>query len=429
VGEPRLAGPVVRVTGAPGGTGQTPLPDYLSRLVGYLGKPRRLVLGLHSGTSTDGPTAALAEIEGHGATARLTLLAHHTYEYPADLRTALLQVMDRRTATVDRVCQADIAVGEFFAGAAHDLAGRAGITMADVDLIASSGQVTYQVIAGQREEHDWPGGAQRTSMLDLGDGGVIAVACGVPTVSGLRRKDNAVGGFGAPLVPLGDWVLFRDAAADRVIWNIGGICNATVVGAGTAYSSVWAFDAGPGNMVIDRLAAQITGQAYDAGGSLAAQGAVAEGLLEELMADSFVRTPPPKAAARQLFGNSFTEHLTARAAQLGLSPLDTIATATAFTAETIAFAQRSFIDPVCGGAELVFAGGGARNPVLMDMISKRVHPAPVRTSEELGVPFDCREVFSMMLIANETVHGSPGNCMSATGASRPVALGHFDFAQ
>jgi anhydro-N-acetylmuramic acid kinase len=412
-------------------TEHTELPDYLDRLVSYLRKPRRLVLGLHSGTSTDGPTAALAAIEGHGETARLELVAHHTYDYPADLRTALLEVMDRRTATIDRVCQADIAVGEFFAEAAHDLARRAGVAMADVDLIASSGQVTYQVIAGQRREHDWPGGAQRTSMLDLGDGGVIAVACGVPTVSGLRRKDNAVGGFGAPLVPLGDWVLFRDAGTARVVWNIGGICNATVLAAGAPYAAVWAFDAGPGNMIIDRLAAQITEgrQGYDAGGALAAQGSVAEGLLEELMTDSFVRTAPPKAAARQLFGNHFTDRLTTRAAQLGLSTLDTIATATAFTAETIAFAQRSFIDPACGGAELIFAGGGARNPVLMDMIRKRLHPATLRTSDELGIPADCREVFSMMLIANETVHGSPGNCVAATGASRPISLGHLDFAQ
>lgn len=406
----------------------TGLPAYLVALQSYIRKPTRLVLGLHSGTSTDGPTLALARVSGVGESARAELVATETRVYPTDLRAGLMQVMERETGTVDRICQADVAVGEFFADAALEFVHNSGLLMSDVDLIASSGQVAYQVIPGQRAEHNWQSGRQYMSMLDLGEGAVIAERTGIVTISSLRRKDNAVGGFGAPLVPFGDWVNFRDDRTDRVVWNIGGICNATVLPAGQSYAAVWAFDAGPGNMVIDRLAVEVSGGelTYDVDGRLAAQGKVSEVLLEEALLDAFIQAEPPKAAARQLFGEVFTANFRRRGVELGLRGEDLIATATALTAEVIARAQARFIAPKVDPAELVFAGGGAHNPVLMQMIASRVAPVRVVTSDALGVPIDCREVLAMILIANETVHGRPSNCVPATGASRPVALGHID---
>jgi anhydro-N-acetylmuramic acid kinase len=404
------------------------LPAYLTKLQDYVTKPTRTVVGLHSGTSADGPTAVVAEVTGVGDTARVTVIDHETYPYPRALRTALLQVMDRRTATVDLVCQTDMAVGEFFADAAIDLARRSGLDMADVDLVASTGQVTYQVIPGQRAEHQSALGREYMSMLDLGEGGVIASRTGVVTVSSMRRKDNAVGGFGAPLVPFGDWVNFRDAIVDRVVWNIGGICNATIIPAGKPYEAVSAFDAGPGNMVLDRLASDATDGrlTYDEDGALAASGRVSQELLDHALQDAFIQQDPPKAAARQLYGDEFAGDFAHRGRELGLSAHDLLATATALTAEVIALAQRRFVAPHSGATELVFAGGGARNPVLMRMIAERVAPTPVVTSEQFGVPIDCREVLAMVLIANQTVHGRPSNCVPATGAARPVALGHID---
>jgi anhydro-N-acetylmuramic acid kinase len=402
-------------------------PAHLLSMQSYLTKPDRLVLGLHSGTSADGPTAALVRVTGATETARVELLASRTYEYPPELRRGLLQVMERASGSVDRVCQADIAVGEFFAEVAHEFTVQHGIQLPELDLIASSGQVTYQVIPGQRGDHDWVD-RQYLSMLDLGEGGVIAARTGVMTVSSLRRKDNAVGGFGAPLVPFGDWVNFRDAHMDRVVWNIGGICNATVIPAGDDFSSVWAFDAGPGNMLIDRLAAEVTdGQlTFDRDGALAAQGAVCAQLVTESMTHPFIRQDPPKAAARQLFGDEFGADFLRRGRELALSSVDLLATATALTAEVIADAHRRFVAPRVRTAELVFSGGGALNPVLVKMISGKVAPTRVITSQAFGVPVDCREVLAMVLIANETMHGRPSNCPAATGASRPVVLGHID---
>ncbi|MCU1432645.1 MAG: anhydro-N-acetylmuramic acid kinase, partial [Actinotalea sp.] len=267
-----------------------------------------------------------------------------------------------------------------------------------------------------------------TSMLDLGEGAVIANRTGVVTVSGLRRKDNAVGGFGAPLVPFGDWVNFRDERVARVVWNVGGICNATVIPAGEPFEAVWAFDAGPGNMLLDQLATILTdgAAAFDADGAMAARGVVSDELVQVTMRDAFIQRDLPKAAARQLYGEEFTAHFVARATVLNLSGDDMMATATALTAEVIADAQRRFIAPRTPVGELIFAGGGARNPVLMRMVAERVAPVTVRTSDSMGIPVDCREVMAMVMIANETVHGRPSNCLPATGGRQPVAQGHID---
>ena len=406
----------------------TVLPTYLTKLQEYVSKPTRTVIGMHSGTSADGPTVALVRVSGSGGTASVEIVARDTYEYPAWLRSELLKVMDRNTATVDAVCQADMAVGEFFASAALDLVQKHRVDLRDVDLIASSGQVTYQVIPGQRPEHRTGLDREYMSMLDLGEGAVIATRTGVITVSSLRRKDNAVGGFGAPLIPFGDWINFRSETVDRVVWNVGGICNATIIPAGKPYSDVWAFDAGPGNMVIDWLASDATGgsQSYDRDGMLARQGRVSRQLVERALQDAFIQQPPPKAAARQLYGNDFAAEFARYGRELGLGPTDLVASATALTAEVIGLAQIRYISEGSRANELIFAGGGAQNPVLLDMIRERVSPTPVMTSDEFGVPTDSREVLAMILIANETLHGRPSNCLAATAAEKSVALGHID---
>lgn len=403
-------------------------PSYLAALEKYVGTQEKIVVGMHSGTSADGPTVAVTRVSGRSETARICMLAHHTYAYPRQLRDTLLRVAERSSSTIDQICQADIAVGEFFADAALDLLRRTGLTAQDVDLVASSGQVTYQVIPGQRTDHSWYTGTEIVSMLDLGEGGVIAHRTGVITISSLRRKDNAVGGFGAPLVPFGDWVSFRDDEVTRVVWNIGGICNATVIPAGQSFEHVWAFDAGPGNMLLDQLASLLTnGKAtYDAEGRMAARGSVHEGVVQETMQDAFIQQNLPKAAARQLYGEPFTRAFLDRCAAAGAEGDDIMATAAALTAEVIAEAQRRFIEPTAPVGELIFAGGGAHNPVLMQMIAERVAPVRVLTSDSMGVPVDCREVMSMVLIANETVHGRPSNCRPATGGEVPVAQGHID---
>lgn len=403
-------------------------PSYLTSLQNYVDGDEKTVVGMHSGTSADGPTVLVARVSGAGETARIRVVDHETYSYPRELRDTLLRVTERSTSTIDQICQADMAVGAFFAAAALDMMRRIGIGPDEVALVASSGQVTYQVIPGQREDHHWYAGTELVSMLDLGEGAVIANQTGVLTISGLRRKDNAVGGFGAPLVPFGDWVNFRHESIARVVWNLGGICNATVIPAGEPFEAVWAFDAGPCNMLLDQLADMLTsGSAtFDEDGRIAERGVVSEALIEVTMQDAFVQRDLPKAAARQLYGEEFARNFIDRSTALGLSGDDMMATATALTAEVIADAQRRFITSTTPVRELIFAGGGTRNPVLMRMIAERVAPATVVTSDKFGIPVDCREVMAMVMIANETLHGRPSNCLPATGGKQSVSQGHID---
>lgn len=401
------------------------LPAYLDGLLRYLEKPQRTVVGLHSGTSADGPGTIVALVSGHGQATEIEVVATENYEYESPLRERIFDVFTRDTGSLDRVAQADNAIGEFFADAAHRIVREAGLTMDEIDLIVSSGQVCYQVIEGQVDEHRWLGDEAITAFLDLGAGAFIAERTGVTTISNLRQRDIAAGGLGVPTVSYGDWVLFGHPTINRAIHNIGGIANPTVIPAGATLDDMFAFDSGPGNMIIDALVGWMTdGElAFDDGGAIAARGSVHDGLVAELMRNPFVRQDPPKGAARQLYGHEFSAGVRDRSRELGLTDEDLIATATAFTAESIAFAYREFVLPRAPVDEILLAGGGAKNMTLTNMLRQRLDPIPVGTTDDIGIPVDAREVLTMVVIGNETVHGGTGNVPNATGASKLVIAG------
>jgi anhydro-N-acetylmuramic acid kinase len=388
-------------------------------------KPERTVIGLHSGTSADGPTAVAVRVSGAQESTRIKVLACREYKYQSPLRERIFDLFTRESSTVDRLAQANMAIGEWFAESAKRIAATAGLRLDEVDLIASSGQVIYQVIEGQRPEHRWLGDKAITSFVDMASAAVIAERTGVTTVSNLRQRDIAAGGLGVPTVTYGDWVLFRDEQHNRSIQNIGGIANPTVIPAGADLDAVFAFDSGPGNMVIDGLIDAMTAGrlAYDEGGATAARGHVHQGLVDELMAHPFIQQAPPKGAARQLFGKHYALQVLQRGYDLGLSDSDILASATAFTAESIAFAYRRFVFPRVSLDEVFVAGGGARNATMMSMLRERLAPIPVATIEALGIPVEAREVLTMVVMANDTVQGYPGNVPRATGARRRVICG------
>ncbi len=404
------------------------LPVYLRELIAYVEKPTRVVVGLHSGTSADGPTALVARVSGAAEHTTVEVVAWATYGYGSPLRERIFDIFSRDSATIDRVMQADIAIGEFFADAAARIVAEAGLRLHDVDLIASSGQVVYQVIEGQRAEHRWLGERAITSFLDIGAGAVIAERTGITTVSNLRKRDIAAGGIGVPTVTYGDWVLFRHPTKGRVVLNIGGIANPTLIPAGAGIDDVFAFDSGPGNMVIDALVGWMTNgqQAYDPEGTIAAGGVVNQGLVEELMAgDPFIHQTPPRGAARQLYGAHYAERLRARGRALGMSDADVVATATALTAATIELAMRAHVLPRARVDELFVAGGGAHNRTMLRMLGDRLAPlgVAVQQLDTLGYPVDAREVLTMVVLANDTINGNPGNAPGATGARRRVIAG------
>ena len=294
---------------------------------------------------------------------------------------------------------------------------QAGVSPGSVDLVGSHGQTLYH--APQGEEY---AGRNVRGTLQLGEASVVCEGLSCPVVSDFRVRDLAAGGQGAPLVPYAEYLLYRREDRTIGLQNIGGIGNLTVLPKGGALSDVFAFDTGPGNMVMDQLASRLTGGRLrcDEGGAMAARGRCDEGLLAFMMDDPFLRLPPPKTTGRERYGASYVDALMDRAAAAGLSGEDTLATATRFTAESIRVAveETGRTRPDC----LVIGGGGARNPALMGAIRAALS-IPVLTNEDLGLDSDAKEAVAFAILASECLRGMCNNVPSVTGAAHPVVMG------
>jgi anhydro-N-acetylmuramic acid kinase len=379
-----------------------------------------LVIGLMSGTSADGVDAALVRIEGSARATAVHVEAFHTHPFPAGMRQAILAACDPGTGTVDLLCRLNVVLGEVFAEAALAVAERAGIPIAAVDLIGSHGQTVHHL----PQPSPLNGYCVRAT-LQLGEPAVIAERTGVMTVADFRPRDMAVGGEGAPLAPYVHYLLFGDAQQTRVVHNIGGISNVTVLPAGGALADVVAFDTGPGNMPIDAIVERLTGEreTCDRDGQRARRGRVHQGLVLELLAHPFLARTPPKSTGREAFGAPFVDDLSARARRMGVAGDDLVATVTAFTAATMIDAYRRFILPQHPRLESVLCGGGSHNPALVDHLHRELPQIVWRPSEAFGISPDALEAVIFAVLAHETMCGHPANVPLATGAQRAVLLG------
>jgi len=365
-----------------------------------------------SGTSLDGIDVAVVEINGR----RVETIGFLCTPYSEAVRTAILGVDGPKVLS-----HLSFQLGELYARAVL----RAVLRYGPVELIGCHGQTIY---------HE--GGAHT---LQIGEAAVLAERTGVPVVSNFRARDIAAGGQGAPLVPYVDYLLFRHPKRMRIALNIGGIANITVIPAGAAPGDVVAFDTGPGNMVIDTLARQM-GLPCDRGGRIAASGRVDVALLDELLADSYYRRPPPKSAGREQYGAEFV----ARLKKSGLPMRDLIATATVLTAATVAMGivgrtpwsarippdpQRarptgpSAADQGVRPTDLIVSGGGVHNPQIMAHLAGFLPGIAISTSTDHGIDADAKEAIAFAVLAHQTWRKRPSNLPSATGARHAVVLG------
>lgn len=380
----------------------------LDRLAKSARKPSRLIVGLLSGTSVDAAEAALCHVSGAGSTVKLELVAHRSLPFPAALRASVLAAQ-----TPQELCALNFALGEIFAEAAEAVLAAAGVAPEALDLVGSHGQTVA---------HLPPPEAKRPSTLQLGEPSLIAERLRTPVICNFRVRDMAVGGQGAPLIPYMDWALFRKPGVTRAFQNLGGIGNVSVVG--ERLEDTLAFDTGPGNMLLDGLAERITHGAltYDRDGELSRQGSVDPALLEFLMANPYLRRPPPKSTGRELLGRPLLEAVWQRGRA---RPFDAIATAVAFTVEATALAYERFVLPRFQPEAVFVSGGGSRHPLLMAGLTQRLAPLAVERLNALGFPEAAKEAACFALLANEWLFGVPANVRSATGAHRQVVLGQM----
>lgn len=376
------------------------------------------VIGLMSGTSADGVDAALVEIGAEGDRPAVRLIAHETVPYPPGLRERILALASG--GSTEEVCHLNAYLGELFAEAAERAARRAGVSLTDVDLIGSHGQ-TIQHLPLPRPE----GTHVVRSTLQIGEPAVIAERTGVTTVADFRPRDLAAGGEGAPLTPLVHHLLFARPDRGRVILNLGGIANVTVLPAGGLPSAVTGFDTGPGNVLLDEFvrSAALSAKGYDENGRLAAAGRVQPTLLEELLSHPFIRRPPPKSTGRETFGPALVRDYRARLERAGTSDLDGLATLAAFTVAAVAQNLREFVVPRVEVHEIVVAGGGSQNAHLMRQLAAALPGCTVMASDAVGFPTQTIEAVAFACLAYLTATGRPGNLPAVTGARGPRVLG------
>lgn len=376
------------------------------------------VIGLMSGTSADGVDAALVEIGAEGDRPAVRLIAHETVPYPSGLRERILTLASGGSS--EEVCHLNAYLGELFAEAAQHVARRAGVSLADVDLIGSHGQ-TIQHLPLPRPE----GAHVVRSTLQIGEPAVIAERTGATTVADFRPRDLAAGGEGAPLTPLVHHLLFSHPDRGRVILNLGGIANVTVLPAGGHPSTVTGFDTGPGNVLLDEFvrAAALSAKGYDENGRLAAAGRVHPTLLEELLSHPFIRRPPPKSTGRETFGPSLIREYRARLEHAGTNNLDGLATLAAFTVAAVVQNLREFVFPRVEVREIVVAGGGSQNAYLMRQLAATLPGSIVMASDAVGFPTHTIEAVAFACLAYLTATGRPGNLPAVTGARGPRVLG------
>lgn len=373
-----------------------------------------------SGTSLDGVDIAIVDLSAQGTSLGLETVATFTKPYPEDLRAALLAVSDCATHTRE-IARLNFLLPQIYAECFFECCRGAGLDPASVELIGSHGQTIYHEGAAAKVL-----GRRVASTLQIGDGSVLAELAGVPVVSDFRPRDIAAGGQGAPLVPYVDWLLFRDPEITRVLLNIGGIANVTLLPPNCESSQVLAFDIGPGNMVIDQLAAHFSGGAkrYDADGEMASEGAVDPDLLATLMEDEFYARRPPKSAGREQYGAALVQSLLT----LQMDPADLMATLTHLTAATIADAICANLPEDSEECEVIASGGGVRNPVLMNFLRAELpEEMDLATTADHGMDPDFKEAIAFAVLAHETWHRKPSNLPSATGARRAVVLGKVSY--
>jgi len=359
-----------------------------------------IYIGLISGTSMDGIDAALVNIEESS----LDVLQTHQHDYPAELRRRLSAAkLDASIRSFDDVADLHQQVGECFRDAANELLRIAGHDKSAVTAIGSHGQTI-------RHEPN----IDDPYSLQIGDANIIASGTGITTIADFRSADIASGGQGAPLAPaFHEWLFDKDTST-RVVLNLGGIANITILHGGSA--PVTGFDTGPASTLMDAWIARHRNEPFDRDGLWAAQGSVNADLLAKLLADSYFAAPPPKSTGFEYFNLEWLD----AAGVAAYDPVDVQATLSELTAVSVA---EAVTEHARGTSDLFVCGGGVHNSELMRRLGAALNGTQVRSTASVGLDPDWVEAAAFAWLAMRSTNGLPGNLPSVTGASRSVVLG------
>lgn len=371
----------------------------LARLLAVAQQPSRRIVGLMSGTSLDGLDVTLCRCIGHGASLRVELEQFAMLPYEADFQQRL-RVVSQPTVRLEDLVLLHAEVARRHAAAVLACLASWEVAPAAVDVLASHGQTIWHAPRHQHGRVDFP----HHATLQIGDGDHLARLTGIITLSDFRQKHVAAGYEGAPLAPFGDELLFRQPGANRLLLNLGGIANFTLLPADGGPAQ--ATDTGPANTLLDYVVRQhYPGQTYDAGGQLAAQGQPHPGLLAALLSHGFFAAGFPKTTGPELFSSAYLQAAQRRTGTENLPVPALLATLVELTAAAVAQAARHYLGSA--PAEVLVSGGGAHNATLLAALARHLPTVRLLSTADAGVPPDAKEALLFAVLANETLAGHP----------------------
>ncbi len=357
-------------------------------------------IGLMSGTSLDGIDAVVIALD----VGELTLVASHIQPLPAPLRAELLALAQGCEHELERMAQADVLLGQVLAQAVLGVLAQSPVTADTVRAIGSHGQ-TIRHLPGKHPP----------ATVQIGDPNTLAELTGITTIADFRRRDLAAGGQGAPLVPAFHADRLRRTDRQRVVVNIGGMANITVLPA-EPLRPVTGFDTGPGNVLMDAWANEHLHERMDHHGAWAASGTLVPVLLDACLADPYFSLPPPKSTGREYFHLDWLR----QRMRPNLAPADVQATLCALSAASIAQAITHHAPQT---QEVFVCGGGVHNATLMHHLTVQLPNCTVTSTDRVGLPTDWVEAMAFAWLAHQTLSAQPGNLPDVTGARHGVILG------
>ncbi|MDJ0363539.1 anhydro-N-acetylmuramic acid kinase [Hymenobacter sp. H14-R3] len=377
-----------------------PVNYQLTRLLAIAAQPSRRIIGLMSGTSLDGLDVALCRCTGHGAALQVALEQFVTIPYEADFQQRL-RALSQPTIQLEDLVVLNAELARYHAQLVLKCLAEWQVSVNEVDILASHGQTIWHAPRHQHGRADFP----HHATLQIGDGDHLARLTGLVTLSDFRQKHVAAGYEGAPLAPFADELLFRKPGVNRLLLNLGGIANFTLLPADGGPAQ--ATDTGPANTLFDAVVRQHDpSRAYDAGGLLAAQGQPHAGLLAALRSHDFFAAPFPKTTGPELFSPAYLAENQRLTATESLPVPDVLATLIELTAGAVAQAARHYLGPE-PRAEILVSGGGAHNATLLAALARHLPAAHLGSTAAAGVPPDAKEAVLFAVLANEALAGHP----------------------
>lgn len=386
--------------------------DLLNSKIWFV-KPR-LICGVMTGTSLDSIDIAFVKFENNNRGEHsFNLVAGREYKFPVKYRNHVLKLINKKNRIAD-YSLFQVAYSNLIAEAIKTLIKEFEIKD-KIDAISVHGQTLWHE---PKKENLFNFDLSHTYQSVSGT--TLSSILEIPVVYDFRANDIALGGNGAPLIPIFDYHFLKDVSTDVIALNIGGISNLTYIPKQANDEKITGFDTGPGNMLIDLAVNQFFGKKYDKDGEIAKSGNVKIELFNYLLNDTFFKTPPPKSTGREKFNDEYFNKIIEYKEELKISNEDFVSTLCNFTAKTISDAINNFIST---NAKIYISGGGRKNTELVRQLKKYLSNHEIQMIDTIGINGDLKEAIGFAYIAWRSIGGMYGNLPSATGARRKVRLG------